>query len=65
MLKKSLAAATLIAATTISTSSVHATEALYQAMTAAMGEAIEDARYLDVLANYGMPAPDFKTINHS
>lgn len=60
MLKKSLAAATLIAATTISTSSVHATEALYQAMTAAMGEAIEDARYLDVLANYGMPAPDFK-----
>ena len=25
-----------------------------------MGEAIEDPGYLDVLANYGMPVPDFE-----
>lgn len=60
MLNKSIAAATLLAATTICTSLANATEALYQAMTAAMGETIEDPCYLDVLSNYGMPAPDFK-----
>lgn len=60
MLKKSLAIVTVMTATAISVSPVNASEALYQAMTAAMGEAIEDPRYLDVLANYGMPTPDFK-----
>ena len=59
MIKKSLTAA-IITATTMFTAPVFAAEALYQAMTAAMGEAIEDPRYLDVLANYGMPAPDFE-----
>jgi len=59
MLKKSIAAA-IMTATTVCVSPVFATESLYQAMTAAMGEAIEDPRYLDVLANYGMPAPDFE-----
>jgi len=59
MLKKILAAGT-IAATTMFAAPVFAQEALYKAMTAAMGEAIEDPRYLDVLANYGMPAPDFE-----
>ena len=42
------------------TSYANATEALYKAMTAAMGESIEDPRYLDILKHYGMPAPDFK-----
>ena len=60
MLRKSLVAATFLVTTTISATPVSAAEALYQAMTAAMGEAIEDPRYLDVLANYGMPAPDFE-----
>lgn len=60
MFKTSLAAVTLLAAATIGTSTAFAQEALYEAMTAAMGEAVEDARYLEVLANYGMPAPDFE-----
>ena len=59
MLKKSIAAAIMTAAA-VCASPAFSTEALYQAMTAAMGEAIEDPRYLDVLANYGMPAPDFE-----
>jgi|GEM_PF-1786032 len=33
-------------------------EALKAAMTAAMGEAIEDPRYADILATYGLDAPD-------
>jgi len=57
MFRKTLAVAII---STVCVSPVIATEALYQAMTAAMGEAIEDPRYLDVLENYGMPAPDFK-----
>ena len=31
---------------------------LYDAIVAAMGEAIEDPRYVDVLANYGLELPD-------
>ena len=31
---------------------------LHAALSAAMGEAIEDARYVDVTTKYGMPAPD-------
>ena len=60
MLNKSLSAAIISAVATLYTSPSMAAESLYQAMTAAMGEAIEDPRYLDVLANYGMPAPDFE-----
>jgi len=60
MLRKSLSAALISAAACIGSSPATAAEGLYQAMTAAMGEAIEDPRYLDVLANYGMPAPDFE-----
>ena len=60
MLNKSLFAAIISAVATLYTSPSMAAESLYQAMTAAMGEAIEDPRYLDVLANYGMPAPDFE-----
>lgn len=37
---------------------VFAQQDLKAAMVAAMGEAIEDARYPDVLAKYGLPAPD-------
>lgn len=59
MLKKIVVAAICVTAA-IGTQPVFATEALYRAMTAAMGEAIEDPGYLDVLANYGMPVPDFK-----
>ncbi len=59
MLKRHIATAILVASSTIVASPAIAAEALYQAMTAAMGEAIEDPRYLDVLENYGMPAPDF------
>lgn len=57
MLKKTLIAVSMMMAVINSSS---ASESLYQAMTAAMGEAIEDPRYLDVLKHYGMPAPDFK-----
>ena len=60
MLNKRLSAAIISAIATLYTSPSIAAESLYQAMTAAMGEAIEDPRYLDVLANYGMPAPDFE-----
>ena len=60
MLNKSLSAAIISAVATLYTSPSMAAESLYQAMTAAMGEAIEDPGYLDVLANYGMPAPDFE-----
>lgn len=60
MFKKTLATATLVVATTLPISQAIAAEALHQAMTAAMGEAIEDPRYLDVLANYGLPVPDFE-----
>ena len=60
MLNKSLSAAIISAVATLYTSPSMAAESLYQAMTAAMGEAIEDPRYLDVFANYGMPAPDFE-----
>ncbi len=49
-----------ISAMVVCASPANSSESLYKAMTAAMGEAIEDPRYLDVLANYGMPAPDFK-----
>ena len=59
MLKKILIGVA-ITVTTVCTSTVNASEALHKAMTAAMGEAIEDARYLEVLSHYGMPAPDFK-----
>lgn len=59
MLKKLLSAGLISAAACLGSSPAIAAEGLYQAMTAAMGEAIEDPRYLDVLANYGMPAPDF------
>lgn len=59
MLKKIVVAAICVTAA-IGTQPVFATEALYRAMTAAMGEAIEDPGYLDVLANYGMPVPDFE-----
>ncbi|TEW46448.1 hypothetical protein [Psychromonas algicola] len=58
MIKKVLIASTMLTATVCATT-VNASEALHQAMSAAMGEAIEDARYLQVLANYGMPVPDF------
>lgn len=44
----------------IGTAPVNAAETLYQAMTAAMGEAIEDPRYVDVLTSYGLPAPDLE-----
>lgn len=60
MLKKHLAMAILVASSAIGTMPAIASETLYQAMTAAMGEAIEDPRYLDVLENYGMPTPDFE-----
>ena len=59
MLKKTLMAATMLTAT-VGAPAVNASEALHQAMSAAMGEAIEDPRYLEVLANYGMPVPDLK-----
>ncbi|MBT0956759.1 hypothetical protein IV417_05135 [Alphaproteobacteria bacterium KMM 3653] len=48
------AAAALIALTSMA----HAQQDLSAALAAAMGEAIEDARYNDVVAKYGMPAPD-------
>ena len=56
---RSLTAAALITTTAIASPAM-ASDALYQAMTAAMGEAIEDPRYLDILDSYGLPAPDFK-----
>lgn len=54
MFKKSLAAAALLA---LAAPAV-AQQDLKAAMVAAMGEAIEDARYPDILAKYGLPAPD-------
>ncbi|MEP1613506.1 MAG: hypothetical protein ABJL72_16500 [Roseobacter sp.] len=55
MLKKSLTAMAAVLA--IGTPAV-AQEDLKAAIVAAMGEAIEDAKYVDVLASYGLPAPD-------
>ena len=55
MFRKSLAVAALLA--TLAVPAV-AQEELKAAMVAAMGEAIEDARYPGVLAKYGLPAPD-------
>ena len=39
---------------------VSASDTLYEAMTAAMGEAIEDPRYMDIIEKYGLPAPDLE-----
>ncbi len=55
MLKSSLAA---IAATAALAAPAFAQEELHEAIVAAMGEAIEDPRYVDVLANYGLELPD-------
>ena len=55
-----LATAAMLTAATALASPAIASEALYQAMTAAMGEAIEDSRYLDILDSYGLPEPDFE-----
>jgi hypothetical protein len=55
MFKKSLAAATALL--TLAVPAV-AQQDLKAAMVAAMGEAIEDARYPGILAKYGLPAPD-------
>ena len=50
----------LISVAILSIPATQASETLHQAMNAAMGEAIEDPRYLDILDRYGMPSPDFK-----
>ncbi|ASJ72886.1 hypothetical protein [Granulosicoccus antarcticus] len=55
MFKKSFAATAMIFA--LATPAL-AQQDLHAALTAAMGEAIEDARYVDVTTKYGMPAPD-------
>lgn len=56
MLRFTLAAATAV---TLATGPAMAAQELYDAMVAAMGDAIEDPRYLDILDSYGLPAPDF------
>lgn len=57
---KYLTATAIATSLVIGTSPVNAAETLHQAMTAAMGEAIEDPRYVDVLTSYGLPAPDLE-----
>ena len=60
MLKISLAATLILSGTIAFMSPSNASDGLYDAMTAAMGEAIEDPGYLEVLEKYGLPAPDFE-----
>ena len=55
MYKKMFAAAAVLAA--VSTPAI-AQQDLHAAIVAAMGEAIEDPRYADVLASYGLDLPD-------
>ncbi|MEP4197903.1 MAG: hypothetical protein ABJL99_19935 [Aliishimia sp.] len=55
MFKKSITAAAVLVALA---APAFAQQDLKAAMVAAMGEAIEDARYPGVLAQYGLPAPD-------
>lgn len=55
MLKRSFATAITLVALTLPAISQ---QELKAAMVAAMGEAIEDARYPDILAKYGLPMPD-------
>lgn len=56
MFKKSLLVATALLA---SSAPIIAQEALYDAVTAAMGEAIEDPRYAAQIDSYNLPQPDF------
>ena len=55
MFKRTLTAAVALLGFT---SPLFAQSELKAAMVAAMGEAIEDPRYPDILAKYGLPAPD-------
>ena len=60
MLKTSLTATAILSVTTLLASPSYASDGLYDAMTAAMGEAIEDPRYLDILESFGLNPPDFE-----
>jgi hypothetical protein len=58
MIKNTLAGAALLM---LCSAPLQAQQLLHDAISAALGEAVEDARYASVLANYGLPVPNKDT----
>ena len=52
----------VIAVLLASVGAAHGQESLRTAVSAAMGEALADSRYPQILAKYGLPAPDLAAL---